>query len=265
MASKKQQDALKAKQKRQKVIAIGGGVLLLALLAFQVPRTMKMMNAKAPATPPPAAAPVPTAVPTDPSVLPTPATAGGTAAPAAPAAAGGNTLVDSDLAPSAAAGQLVVFGRFSSKDPFHQQIDTSAPAAPVGSPATPATPGTPGSPATGSPEQPQPGSSGGVVSPTAGSPKPAPSPPSGPSAAAGTAVIAVNGAEEAVEKGASFPKDSPMFTLVSIGKGRANVAVAGGAFASGARTIALTKGKTVTLVNTADGTRYELKLVAAGG
>ena len=262
MASKKQQDALKAKQKRQKVIAIAGGVLLLALLAFQVPRTMKMMNAKAPATPPPAAAPVPTAVPSDPSVLPTPATAGGTAAPAAPAAAGGNTLVDSDLAPSAAAGQLVVFGRFSSKDPFHQQIDTSAAAAPVGSPATPATPVTP---AKGSPEQPQPGSSGGVVSPTAGSPKPAPSAPSGPSAAAGTAVIAVNGAEETVEKGASFPKGSPMFTLVSVGEGRANVAVAGGAFASGARTIALTKGKTITLVNTADGTRYELKLLAAGG
>ena len=34
----------KAKAKRQKMIAAVGGVLLLGLLAFQVPRTMKMLK-----------------------------------------------------------------------------------------------------------------------------------------------------------------------------------------------------------------------------
>ena len=41
--AKKKHDP-KAKAKRQKVIAAVGGVLLLALLAFQVPRTLKMMH-----------------------------------------------------------------------------------------------------------------------------------------------------------------------------------------------------------------------------
>ena len=34
----------KAKAKRQKMIAAVGGVLLIGLLAFQVPRTMKMLK-----------------------------------------------------------------------------------------------------------------------------------------------------------------------------------------------------------------------------
>ena len=42
--SKKQRDLLKAKQKKQKIIVVVGGVLLLAVLAFQVPRMMKQMN-----------------------------------------------------------------------------------------------------------------------------------------------------------------------------------------------------------------------------
>src|SRR5205814_378149 len=44
LMSKKQKDLLKAKQKKQKVIVAVGGVLLLAILAFQVPRMMKSMN-----------------------------------------------------------------------------------------------------------------------------------------------------------------------------------------------------------------------------
>ena len=44
MASKKHVDPLKAKQKRQKVIAAVLGVLFVGVLAFQVPRVMKMMT-----------------------------------------------------------------------------------------------------------------------------------------------------------------------------------------------------------------------------
>jgi hypothetical protein len=229
---------LKAKAKRQKLIAAGGGVLLIAVLAFQVPRTMKMLNAEAPPPAPVAVAPGNT-VPSDPSVLPTPGTVGGGASPTA---SGDGTLVDSDPKPVAATGQLISFGRFSSKDPFAEQIDeTQAGGGGGGSTPTPSSPGaTP---------------VGGVVpvTPTAGSP-----------GVAGSAVISVNGVPETVAAGGEFPKDSPVFRLVKVVGGEARIGIAGGALASGSPTVTLRKGKAVTLVNTADGTRYELKLVSVG-
>jgi hypothetical protein len=228
---------LKAKAKRQKMIAAGGGVLLIAVLAFQVPRTMKMLSAQPPPPAPVAVAPGTTA-PSDPSVLPTPGTVGGGASPAA---SGDGTLVDSDPKPVAADGQLISFGRFSSKDPFVEQIDETQAGGGGGSTPAPSSPGvTPG---------------GGVVpvSPTAGSP-----------GVAGSAVISVNGVQETVAAGGEFPKESPVFRLVKVVGGEARIGIAGGALASGSPTVTLRKGKAVTLVNTADGTRYELKLVSVG-
>lgn len=230
---------LKAKAKRQKMIAAGGGVLLIAVLAFQVPRTMKMLNAEAPPPAPVAVAPG-TTVPSDPSVLPTPGTVGGGASPAA---SGDGTLVDSDPKPVAADGQLISFGRFKSKDPFAEQIDeTQAGGGGGGSTPTPSSSG--------------PTPAGGVVSvtPTAGS----------PAGVAGSAVISVNGVQETVATGGEFPKESPVFRLVKVVGGEARIGIAGGALASGSPTVTLHKGKAVTLVNTADGTRYELKLVSVG-
>ena len=55
-----------------------------------------------------------------------------------------------------------------------------------------------------------------------------------------------------------------MFKLVKLTGGTARIAIAGGSFASGSATVTLERGKTLTLVNTADGTRYELKLVSIG-
>jgi hypothetical protein len=228
---------LKAKAKRQKMIAAGGGVLLIAVLAFQVPRTMKMLSAQPPPPAPVAVAPG-TTVPSDPSVLPTPGTVGGGASPAA---SGDGTLVDSDPKPVAADGQLISFGRFSSKDPFVEQIDETQAGGGGGSTPAPSSPAvTPG---------------GGVVpvSPTAGSP-----------GVAGSAVISVNGVQETVAAGGEFPKESPVFRLVKVVGGEARIGIAGGALASGSPTVTLHKGKAVTLVNTADGTRYELKLVSVG-
>ncbi|MEP7335934.1 MAG: hypothetical protein ABI717_09150 [Actinomycetota bacterium] len=228
---------LKAKAKRQKIIAAVGGVLLLAVLAFQVPRTMKMLSAKPPPPAPVAVAPG-TTVPSDPSVLPTPGTVGGGAAPTA---SGDGTLVDSDPKPVAANGQLISFGRFSSKDPFVEQVDETQAGGSGGSTPAPGGPGvTP---------------VGGVVpvSPTAGSP-----------GVAGSAVISVNGVQESVAAGGEFPKESPVFRLVKVVGGEARIGIAGGALASGSPTVTLRKGKAVTLVNTADGTRYELKLVSVG-
>jgi hypothetical protein len=229
---------LKAKAKRQKIMAAGGGVLLIAVLAFQVPRTMAMLNAK-PAPPPPAAV-APGTVPSDPSVLPTPGAVGGGAAPSA---SGDGTLVDSDPVPTPASGQLISFGRFSSKDPFVEQIDETS--AGGGGSSTP----TPSGPSS----TPSPGAVVIPVGPSTGSP-----------GVSGSAVISVNGVQETVTAGGEFPKDSPVFRLVKVVGGEARIGIAGGALASGSPTLTLRKGKAVTLVNTADGTRYELKLVSVG-
>jgi hypothetical protein len=229
---------LKAKAKRQKIIAAVGAVILLGVLAIQVPRTMKMLNAQAP--PPPTASATPTTG--DPSVLPTPGSVGGT--PTTPAAGGGSggTLIDSDVAPSPETGQLVSFGRFQSKDPFKQQIDLDAAAEGGGGGGEePAEPGAPAKP-------------GGMT----------PGKPGAPAAAAGTAVISVNGVEETVAVKAEFPKDAPVFRLASIAGGKARIGIAGGAFASGSPTLTLEQGTPITLVNTADGVRYELELISVG-
>jgi hypothetical protein len=72
----------------------------------------------------------------------------------------------------------------------------------------------------------------------------------------------VNGAQETVSPGGGFPAASPLFTLVSLTKTSAAVAIAGGSYADGAKTVQLRRGETLTLMNTADGVRYELKLVS---
>ena len=226
---------LKAKAKRQKIFAGVGAVILLGVLAIQVPRTMKMLNAEAPA--PPTASATPTTG--DPSVLPTPGSVGG--APTTPATVGasGGTLIDSDVAPPPETGQLVSFGRFQSKDPFKQQIDLDAAADGGGGGEQPAEPGAPAKP-------------GGIT----------PGKPGGPAAVAGTAVISVNGVEETVAVKAEFPKDAPVFRLASIVGGKVKIGIAGGALASGSPTLTLEQGTPITLVNTADGVRYELELIS---
>ena len=213
----------KAKAKRQKIIAAVGGVILIAVLAYQVPSLMKMMNKKPPVSAAPAApapvAPVPGAVPGTP--VSTPVLPGG-------------TLSDSDPAAQAASGQLLSFDRFSSKDPFVQQAIT-----PDG-PAAPAAPKTP-------PPPPPP-------------PAPAPAPP--PSSGKLTsAQISVNGETETVNAGATFPAADPVFQLVSVTRTTAKIGISGGSLSTGT-TVTLTKGKKLTLMNTADGTRYELRLVS---
>jgi len=238
----------KAKEKRQKIIAAGGAVLLLALLAIQVPRTMKMMNAQAASAEPPVdiGAPIGGA---DPSQLPTPGSVG--AGGAQPVAEG--TLVDSDPAPPPDTDQLIAFGRFASKDPFKQQIDIRAAGEAAGAgtdteeaPADRAPP-----PATGG----QPGAVPGT---------PGAAPPAVPSGPFRQATIAVNGTEETVALRAEFPQAEPVFKLMAITRDSVRLAIAGGAFASGDPTMTLKRGKAVTLMNTADGARYELKLVSVG-
>ena len=71
----------------------------------------------------------------------------------------------------------------------------------------------------------------------------------------------MNGVREEVAVGGEFPKDGPYFVLVAVGSSSARIGIAGGSYASGEQTATVGKGKTLVLQNTADGTRYEIKLV----
>jgi mucin-2 len=239
MASKKHVDPLKAKQKRQKIIAAVLGVLFVGVLAFQVPRVMKMMK-----TPPNPHA--------NDSVATTTAT--GTPSLAAPTLRGAEQPASTDPTtgapvavsntPTVQDGQLASFSRFASKDPFNQQLSddkgSSAPSSSSGGSGSGS--GSAGSGGTSSPPQ----------VPSSSSPRP------------GSAVISVNGTLYTVATASDFPQANPLFHLVSVTAHSAKISIAGGSYSSGAPTVTLKENKPVTLVNTADGTRYTLILKPLG-
>jgi len=243
----------KARAKRQKKIAAVGGVVLVALLAYQVPKTLKMLNPKpiqhaTPAAPAPA--PVP-ATPT-PGVSTPAATAPGTAQPAAatsPASADA-IVVNADVSPTPLDGQLTSFTRFTSKDPFQQQGATSSSGSSKSSGSSRSSSKTP--------KKPPVNAGGGSAVPPSGSN----STPTAPAPAPQSAILSVNGVEEPVSVNADFPAAAPLFHLVALTATTAKIAIAGGSLASGAPTVTLHLGKPITLMNTADGTRYKLLLVS---
>jgi hypothetical protein len=224
----------KAKAKRQKIIAAVLGVVFLGVMVFQAPTILGMFgggSSSAQSEP----APVPTQpAPTGAPAVPAPA------APAAPTA----QLVDSDVAPAPAAGQLVTFDRFESKDPFVPQVAEGD-----------GTNGTPVQPAQNDDQGAQP-------QPNAGNEERQPQPPPAPSKPQ-SARISVNGAASDIAVDGTFPEGDPIFKLVSVTKSTAKVGIVGGTYASGTQTITLQKGgKPVTLMNTADGTTYVLRLLS---
>jgi hypothetical protein len=226
----------KAKAKKQKIVAAVLGVVLLGVLAWQVPSLMKTLNKKPPPSGAPAPAPAPAPVPGATGAVVPPAT--GT--PVATSVSTG-TLVDSDPAAQPAGGQLLTFDRFASKDPFAQQLGTPA------------------------------ASAAAAAGKAAWKPAPAPIPPppraaktpaAKTPAAVTSARISVNGAPEQVGVGVSFPKADPLFVLVTLTPTTAKVGISEGTLDTGSPTVTLKKGKKLTLQNTVDGARYELLLVS---
>ena len=243
----KRVDPLKAKQAKQKKIAIVGGVLLLGILGFQGPKTLKMLKGPQPVTPPAAATPTAPATPS-PGVAAPPA-AGGVATPAAPATELAS-VPDSDAAPEAEQGQLATFERFASKDPVAQQAE------PVSKPPRVAKPSE-GKKAAPKPVEKKPAAGGFTAGDAATS----------PAELATATSIAVNGLAEDVAVEAAFPAAEPTFVLVSIAKDGKSVelGIAGGSYAGGGETMKLKLGQKITLQNTADGSRYELELLSIQG
>jgi hypothetical protein len=245
----------KAKAKRQKVIAGVGGLLLLVLLAIQVPRTMKLMNSSGQTTETGTSSSTTTASGTQPLAPPsldggstTATVAVGGSTPAAATSTDGISDPASPLPPDA--GQLISFSNFKSKDPFKQQVSVACST----DSSTPCTSSSPAAAPTASSTSPA--SEATLASGITGTRAAA------TTAKATTATISVNGSNSSVAVGGSFPSRQPVFTLVSLTRTAAKIGVAGGSYESGASTVTLKMGKTVTLQNTSDGTRYSLRLVA---
>lgn len=257
----KRVDPLKAKEARQKKIAIGGAVLLLALLGFQGPKTLKMLQGPQPVSAPASTAPATTTPGATPAAGET--STGGEAVPAAPAPEL-SAVADSDLAPEAEQGQLATFERFSSKDPFAQQAEPAA-----SGPARVSQPkdGTEKEPVAAKNDAKPAETAADDAGTTDGGFTTGGSTPAAAAEVAAATSISVNGVAEDVAVEGSFPKDEPTFVLVEIAKNGKSVeiGIAGGEYAGGDETITLALGKKLTLQNTADGSRYELELRAVQG
>ena len=247
--AKRQVDALKAKQKKQKIIAAALGVLFLGVAAFQGPKLWKQLH--------------PANTQATPSYNETTSTTG-TPSLAAPTLGGAQTPTStsatdpslaSSSAPPVADGQLSSFSLFASKDPFAQQLSDGSDSSSSSSSSS-SSGGSTGRSAGGSSGG---SSSGGGGGGSASAPTP------------GTAVISVNGTLYSVAVGNDFPDASstdptiqPLFHLLSVTAHSAKISIVGGSYANGAPAVTLTENKPVTLMNTADGTRYKLILKPVG-
>jgi hypothetical protein len=242
---KRMEDLRVAKDRKMKKVAAGLSVVLAIVLAFEVP---KVLNSGSGSGSPPAVATTPTdASATAPATVAPTTTPPGTAA-AAVTPVVSSKLPNSDTLPKVGKGQLFSFGHFAGKDPFVQQVvDLTA----------------------GQPDQ-----EGGTSSASASS---APTASSNGTAAAvthhrrqstrvlavtGAARISINGRVQVVRVGASFPSANPLFRLVSVKNGVARIGIASGSYSSGARTVSLGAGRSLTLVDKADGIRYQLRLLS---
>jgi hypothetical protein len=236
MARKSAADLRSAKEKKQKKIAAVLGVLFLIVLAIQAPRMMKMMSSGEPV-----------ATPTEPAVTTTGSESDPSLAP--PTLEEPNpTALPASATPVETSSLLVSFSRFESKDPFQQQVKTT-----VGDGGASAGQGDGGGDGDAA-EEPD-----GMLDTDSDGGKAAPAP--GP----GAAGLSVNGVFESIKVGESFPEAAQMFVLLTVRAKSATIGVSeGGGFSSGGEKLALELGKPVTLVNTADGTRFvvELKSVA---
>jgi hypothetical protein len=239
--ARKTVDPLKAKQKKQKILAAVLGVLFVGLLAFQGPRVWKQLHP--PATVQRASYETATTTTSSTPSLAAPSLSSGSQAPAASGST--DPSLASSTAPTLADGTLTSFSRFASKDPFAQQISDEKSSSSS--------------------------SSSGGSSKSSGGGKKSPSNSGGTAPTPGTAVISVNGTLYTVAVGSNFPEASatdpsvvPLFHLVSVTAHSAKISIAGGSYSSGASTVTLLENKPVTLMNTADGTRYRLILKPVG-
>ena len=225
-------EARAARERKQKIFVVVGGLLLLALLAFQLPKLLGGSSSpEAAATE--TASTLPGQVTSPPAGTSTPPVAGSTA-PSAHA-----TTV-------AATSKLSSFSAFRPKDPFVQQVVTGTSVEGAGS-----------SVAVGDAAKALKGAKGaGATSKFSTAVK----------AGTSATIVTVNGARQVVVPGMRFPAADPLFVLVAEKPGAKAIVIGivGGAYSGGQRATTLKVGKPLTLVNTTTGARYKISLVSVG-
>jgi hypothetical protein len=221
-------NARAARERKQRIFVAVGGLVLLALLAFQLP---KLLGGSGSSAAPPAAE---TAVGGETE----PGTQEGIATPAG--------LTDTDRPLDLGPGQFRSFSVFQQKDPFVQQIVAPEP--------------------TEIPSSTSRAASTSKKRPAATRPKAPSKRFSVGKAAAGATIVSVNGVRHVLEPGGFFPASDPVFVLVSEQPAAKTVVVGlrGGEYANGGRRTKLTVGRPIVVVNTTTRARYRLLLVTAG-
>jgi hypothetical protein len=243
----------RARAKRKQKQAIALGVLFVAIVAFTAPRYMKMLKGPESSTAPNSRLSSATGTSGTSGTTGTSTPDTGVALNAA-STSGEALVVKADLAPAPLDGQLADFTLFDAKDPFVQR--TLGGPRPNGLPSSSSPAGR--TMVTASSAE-APAGVGEVTSGT-GTPTSTSTTTAAP-AAPSAATISVNGVQEVVSVKADFPAASPLFHLAKLGTKSAEISIAGGSLASGAPTVTLKQGKPLTLMNTADGTRFVLILV----
>jgi len=259
---------VRAAKKRKQAIVLG--VLFVAVLAFQGPRTMKMLN-------PPAPESTASTESVSTTSTSTTATAGAVASAGTAQAVAATTddaeVVNADLAPAPLEGQLADFTAFDAKDPFVQQKvakpehlnnTTSSSSSSKATGTTTAAKTSRGAVVVETPTKTsEPALNTGTGTPSTATPTaPTTQSPTAPAASPTGATISINGVKESVNVGSDFPTAAPLFRLVKLNAKSAEISIAGGSLASGDPTVKLELNKPLTLMNTADGTRYVVILVS---
>jgi hypothetical protein len=233
MAPKKNDLAAKKAAKEKKMLAVLGVVFLIVIVVFVLPlmKGESPTASAAPGTDPAVTTPL-TATPTTTTVTPT----GSVSSPGYSFTAGVSQLKALD-------------GELKSKDPFAgapavttESLSPPVPLIDEGVPSDPSDPSAPFDP--NNPNSGAPGSTTPTASPFI------------------YAVVSVNGLVETVALNAPFPAASPLFVLKSLKANGITFSLGVGSFANGAKTLALAKGAKLTLTNTADGSRYVVRLLS---
>lgn len=260
-AKKKRVDPIKQRERRARIFAIIGVVLLLAVGAYEVPSMLKLMNQK----PPPGADATDAGNRSANGSIPLPNVSG------APTGVSSNgELADTDVPPTASNnGQLVSFSVFDTKNPFAPQVST-APSDTSSSSSAGTTANKPGAdvpPTTTTPTQTTPTQTT-PTTPTETTPTTVV--PSGPTSTTPTTTtssqptvsISVNGVVSHVADEDTFPSGAPVFRLVSWTKSVAQIGIVGGSYSTGDPTLTLHLGQSVTLENSTNNKIYKLILVS---
>jgi hypothetical protein len=265
MAAKSKVNALREqKQRRQKIILAVGGVIFLVLAVIQGPKLWKQLNPETT----PATTTATASQPTDPTTTTSSSTSAAPEVTSTTLSRRGSALlagvpVAPSPSPEPAAGQLASFSRFAAKDPFVPQVAEQEPG-----------PSADGSPRLGdtqpneaAPVPAKQNASDGSTANAAGITSNSAAPPTGNVApveqAPVNATISINGSVEPVELKGVFPKRDKLFVLAGLTENAAKIGVAGGSLTSG-KTVKLALGHQITLVDTATGARYVLRLLYTG-